>query len=419
MEIKVKEDTMLRYNKIGNIKIGSVVKGLPKIHDKILLTKSSKAGGENFEPYNDECKKGFERIKVRLPFAEKSAITNTFDTKPTSFVFINGLKYYIKEIDGMRFAFPLQSNPANRDIDLPIIALSEKSIAHITLEKKAMLSLFVMNDDNTDFLDGRMGVFQFKTESLNSLHDIGNTLNTAVLSIPTTILKMANFTLEIYTKASANDSETGEVTYVRLLPPSLKDLVDAERFVKENPSTVEYLLEMERAIKANQDKERSKAIDEQSACLFFDVESLIIEPDLSEIEKDSVSVPESVKEEKKTAKKTAVKKSSASKKANEGLLDLDFEDNTEAKVEVKAPSKAKSSNKTTAEVMKASAKETKESDVKAQAEHLASIYPGIQVKVIESAVNNFGVAETELMLKEANGNLTTMVKLISEKMRMD
>ena len=78
---------MLRYLKLGNIKIGGSQNGLPQRYNKIFVTKSYKDSGENFVVH-PEFKDGVTELKVRLPFTINLA--DTFDASPSSFISICG-----------------------------------------------------------------------------------------------------------------------------------------------------------------------------------------------------------------------------------------------------------------------------------------------------------------------------------------
>lgn len=372
---------MLRYAKLGNIKIGGSVNGLPKRYNKIFLTKSYKDNGENFVKH-PAFENGVNELKVRLPFVFD--LRNTFDASLTSFISICGYKYLIKATaSGNIIGFPLQESDSLGRV-LPSInfgAIDEGNIARLNLSHRILLTLFVMNESGTDYLDSKNGVYLFKTVSKNTFYDIDNTLR-LISTMNQDMLRLVNFTLELHTKTVQNqDGESEDLSYVRLLPPSQEEIIKAYELLQSKGNVLLPIMSsIETAIVNSRNAAIENALNESSTARFFNVETLNIEFLIDEFEQQ-VSVSEAAKKER-------------------------------TKKEV---SKKRGSKQTLAQTMiEAGSVSEREEKIKEQAKELFSRFPNIKETVIASLINNFGLDEAIVIL-ENNPTLPQVIAEISKR----
>lgn len=378
---------MLRYAKLGNIKIGGSQNGLPQRYNKIFVTKSYKDSGENFVTHPDFVN-GVNELKVRLPFTIN--LVDTFDASPSSFISICGYRYIVKGVySGQVIAMPLQEKDVN-DRFLPCInfgQLNEANFVRFGLSNRILLTLFVMNEDGTDYLDGKNGVYMFKTTSKNTFYDTDNTFR-LLNGINADLLRLVNFTLELHTKIIKNsDGENEEISYARLLPPSPSEIVKASELLKTQGNVlIPSLAAMEQAITDSRTQAIQNALNEIGACSFFGCERLDIRIEANDLDQQ-VSVSDKAKEERAKNKKNtnnAVKEKSAAKK-------------TVAKMMIEG-------------------KDKNENDVfiEEQTKILAARFPAIKDTVIASLINNFGIDEAIVIL-EKNPTLPEVIGEISTR----
>lgn len=374
---------MLRYLKLGNIKIGGSQNGLPQRYNKIFVTKSYKDSGENFVVHPDFVN-GINELKVRLPFTINLA--DTFDASPSSFISICGYRYIVKGIySGQVIAMPLQEKDVN-DRFLPCInfgQLNEANFVRFGLSNRILLTLFVMNEDGTDYLDGKNGVYMLKTISKNTFYDTDNTFR-LLNGMNADLLRLVNFTLELHTKIIKNsDGENEEISYVRLLPPSPSEIVKASELLKTQGNVlIPSLSAMEQAITDSRIEAIQNAFNEIGACSFFGCERLDIRIEENDLDQQ-VSVSDKAKEERAKNKKNinnAVKGKSAEKKTVAKMI-----------TERKEPS-------------------VTEQLIEEQTKELVSRFPNIKDTVIKSLIGNFGIDEAIVILE----NNPTLPKVIGE-----
>ena len=378
---------MLRYAKLGNIKIGGSQNGLPQRYNKIFVTKSYKDSGENFVTHPDFVN-GVNELKVRLPFTIN--LVNTFDASPSSFISICGYRYIVKGIySGQVIAMPLQEKDVN-DRFLPCInfgQLNEANFVRFGLSNRILLTLFVMNEDGTDYLDGKNGVYMFKTTSKNTFYDTDNT-SRLLNGINADLLRLVNFTLELHTKIIKNsDGENEEISYARLLPPSPSEIVKASELLKTQGNVlIPSLSAMEQAITDSRTQAIQNALNELGACSFFGCERLDIRIEANDLDQQ-VSVSDKAKEERAKNKKNA----------NSAV-------------------KGKSAEKKTVAKMMIEGKDKNENDlfVEEQTKILAARFPAIKDTVIASLINNFGIDEAIVILEE-NPTLPGVIGEISKR----
>lgn len=368
---------MLRYLKLGNIKIGGSQNGLPQRYNKIFVTKSYKDSGENFVVH-PEFKDGVTELKVRLPFTRD--LNSTFDARPTSFVTICGYKYIAKIVDNNLIAIPLQESDLSGRI-LPCInfgAINDVLYSNFQLSNRILLTLFIMNKEGTDYLDSKNGVYLLKTTSKNTFYDTDNTFR-LISGMDSDFLRLVNFTLELHTKTVTNSQgELEDISYVRLLPPSQSELIRAAELLKNHGDTlIPTLTAMEINIAESRKSTIDLAFNEQQATAFFGCDELDIQ--IEENLEEQVSVSEKAKEKKAKEKAATKSKKSVTKMITEG----------------KEPS-------------------VTEQLIEEQTKELVSKFPNIKDTVIKSLIGNFGIDEAIVIL-ENNPTLPQVIGEISKR----
>ena len=371
---------MLRYAKLGNIKIGGSQNGLPQRYNKIFVTKAYKDSGENFV-IHPKFLNGVDELKVRLPFVMD--LINTFDASPANFATICGYRYIIKGLRNAQVvALPLQEKDMN-DRLLPCInfgPLNEMSFARFELMNRSLLTLFVMNEDGTDYLDGKNGVYLFKTISKNTFYDTDNTLR-LLSGMDANLLRLVNFTLELHTKVIKNAQGEGEeISYARLLPPTPNEMVKASELLRTSGHIlIPALAKMEEEIVNSRTLAIQSALNEGEACVFFGCDRLEINVETQAFDQP-VSVSEKAKEER-------AKKKPGSSKKGKGVAEM---------------------------IIEAKEKTPKDNMIETQTKELSARFPKIKDTVIASLINNFGVDEAVAIL-EANPTLPQVIAEISKR----
>jgi hypothetical protein len=381
---------MLRYAKLGNIKIGGSQNGLPQRYNKIFVTKAYKDSGENFVVH-PKFENGVNELKVRLPFVID--LINTFDASPSNFVSICGYRYIVKGLStGQVIAMPLQEKDMN-DRFLPCInfgQLSDINFARFELSNRILLTLFVMDENGIDYLDGKNGVYMLKTNSKNTFYDTDNTFR-LLNGMNADLLRLVNFTLELHAKVIKNaQGENEEISYARILPPSPSEIVKASELLRtQGHVLIPALSAMEQAIINSRADAVQNALNELGACSFFECERLDIQIERGEFEQQ-VSVSDKAKEER-----------AKGKKADNGSSNA-----------VKAKGAEK---KSVAKMMIDGKEKTAEDEaIEEQTKALAVRFPKIKDTVIASLINNFGVDEAVVIL-ETNPTLPQVIAEISKR----
>ncbi|MGB2552762.1 hypothetical protein ACPF04_06240 [Campylobacter sp. MOP51] len=379
---------MTRYTKLGNIKIAKRVNG-QVVFDKYFTLTQTYKDGENFVPFEGAEEK-YLSLKVRLPFV--TDLSQSFITSAIRFITINGIKYLAKEIDGEVYAFLLENNEQTYP---SIISLgSVEKYGFLQLTQRPLLNLFVMNNDESDFVGGKMGIFMFKTNSINSFIEISNTLE-AIKGVNPEVLRFMSFTLEMGTKNSAV-AENGEVSYARLLPPSLQDVARAQRYHDQNEAVRVYLANMEKNILESMKEGISKAISAQQASQMFGskLEILIDEDDEFSIDA-GVGVTERAKEAKRQIKEMAERE--PNKVTAKDVIAKNKSEEPQFKPANHAPKNG-----------------TNISEADAFAKELNKEFPAIPMNMIANLWHNFGPTKTTDMVKRSNNKLPELVKIISQ-----
>lgn len=255
---------MLYLPTIGHIKFGGVQRDLPFMFEKIKLTGLSKNGAENFSPFSGSDEEGYDSLKIRLPL-----LTDSFQSGKISFVDILDNKYYVKIIGEEIYAIPF----GNRDLPVIKQPLTEQLVEKLKMQDRAILFATIpmssIDKDASDceFLGGGMGVFTFKTSSVYSTSEMNNVME-LLSSLPAYILGLLDLTIEVTSKMLSLKDKT-DVSYVRLLPPSIKDISDAAIRLQNNPIAASFIQSMFKNIKESMDAAIKSAITLDDAAKIF------------------------------------------------------------------------------------------------------------------------------------------------------
>lgn len=224
--------------KRGNIKIGTVVKGLPTILSTIHVTKPYKIDN-NFE-LDEDFNQNQKSLKFKLPYANIENFDNNFKILTSAFIKIKNFKYILNKEEDNVVAYPLDVLK-NSTKKLPIIKLglykdwSEK----LEFQTKGILECILIksNTENGDIETASGDSFLFKTSSDNSKIEIKEVLDIIKESVPADAIRFLNLKLELHTKLFKK-GQLNEVTYARIELPTDKDILLAKKmadtFGKEN-----------------------------------------------------------------------------------------------------------------------------------------------------------------------------------------
>lgn len=203
---------MLSLTKLGNLKLGIVRNGKPIQTERILVTRATKEGEENFQILDGFNPDGEEKVKISLPFDN---IDLNFEVNYVGFVTVNNVEYISKasDIGEDLILYPLDVS----DFELPSIrigALTEEMIETYNLERTGFLKCMV------EGVCGFGEVFYLKTKSIHSIRAIVDQL--------TILTKLTNGHLSgipLVLKAVKKDIKEKQVVYVSIsYEGSLKDL---------------------------------------------------------------------------------------------------------------------------------------------------------------------------------------------------
>ena len=244
---------MLYFPKVGNIKFGGMKNGLPEMFQKMKITGTSKDGEENFTPLAGTDAEGYESIQIQLPL-----LGDSFDCGLISFVDILDNKYYVKIVDEDIVMFPLN------DRNLPVIKekVTDELITRFKMETRAILFALIPGEDNT-FLGGGMSTFMYKTASSHSIGEIENVM-AFVSQLDSKVLRHLKLTLEV-TRRMINLKEREDISYVRLLLPSPKAIMEAVRASTELSEAGEFMTLVSDLIKDSKLEAVAKAITIEQA----------------------------------------------------------------------------------------------------------------------------------------------------------
>lgn len=158
---------MLSLVKIGNLKLGLIKDGRPIQTERILVTKASKDGEENFKILNGFNEDGEEKVRITLPFNNKDL---NFEINFVGFLEIYNISYIAKSsgIGQDLILYPLDEHLNRPNINVG--KLTEDLIIEYNLEKTGFLKCML------DGVSGFGEVFYFKTKSINSIKSINDQL---------------------------------------------------------------------------------------------------------------------------------------------------------------------------------------------------------------------------------------------------
>ena len=288
------KNSPLSLVKIGNIKIGLKVNGLPVPTEKILITMASKEGEENFAVFPGTNKNGEDKVNVTLPFNKPEL---NFEISLVSFAQINGKDYIIRaeREEAEIFAIPLDDR---EEKPIYLGTATRELIDRYKLERTGLLRVMV------EGISGFGEVFHFKTKSVHTIEAISNQLK--MLSILTG-KKLADMPLEL--KAYKRDNTQGEkFTFLSI---SAKDLSVIER---QRERDLSYIKDFETLYV----KSRKVTKEEARELSLTDVIDIYNKPDegfvninesneLTDIEKEVFAIKEELKIPKKIPLGTLVR----------------------------------------------------------------------------------------------------------------
>jgi hypothetical protein len=244
---------MLYFPKVGNIKFGGMKNGLPEMFQKMKITGTSKDGEENFTTLPGTEAEGYNSIQIQLPL-----LGDSFDHGKISFVDILDHKYYVKIVDEDVVMFPLN------DRNLPVIKekATEDIVNRLKMEDRAILFALIPTENN-EFLGGGMSTFMYKTASSYSIGEIENVM-AFVSKMEPKVLRHLKLTLEV-TRRMINLKEKEDVSYVRLLLPSPKDVMEAVRASNELSEAGDFMEMVYKMINESKTDAIAKAVTVEQA----------------------------------------------------------------------------------------------------------------------------------------------------------
>ena len=200
--------------KIGNLKIGKKVNGLPVPTEKILVAMTAKEGNENFAVFPGTNKNGEDSVKVSLPFNSPEL---NFEINLVSFAQINGEEYIIKTEKENADTFAISLD--DRDAQPIYLGKADQSlIKTYKLEKTGLLRVMV------EGISGFGEVFHFKTKSIHTIEAISNQLK---MLYTLTNKKLVGLPLNL--KAYKRDNSKGErFTFLSLSAANI-DVIQAQK----------------------------------------------------------------------------------------------------------------------------------------------------------------------------------------------
>lgn len=215
-------------SKRGNIKIGTVVNGMPSMLSKIHVTKSYKINNQ-FVMDND-FNNDSTSLRFRLPFANKDNFDNNLRIMNSAFIKIKNFKYILTQEGDRVIASPLDLKAGTLE-KLPTVDLGLYTdwCDKLTFNRKAILECNLINDKtedgDTETVSG--DGFLFKTSSVNSIVEMSEVLDT-INDLPSEVVRFLTLKLELYTKLY-NKGNIENLTYVRIETPTVKDILLAKK----------------------------------------------------------------------------------------------------------------------------------------------------------------------------------------------
>lgn len=196
---------MIRLPKIGNLKLGLVRNGKPIATSRILVTKATKEGLENFKILDGFNEDGVETVNISLPFDD---INLNFEVSYAGFLTIDGIEYIAKaeDIGSDIFIYPLEIENEDKT-SYNVGALTEELIEKFAMSRTGLLRCMLEN------YSGFGEVFYLKTQSINTIEVIRSQLKT-ISSL--TGDRLAGIRLRL--RAIQKDIDDKSITYISISP---------------------------------------------------------------------------------------------------------------------------------------------------------------------------------------------------------
>ncbi len=218
---------MLSLTKIGNLKLGIVKNGKPIQTSRILVTRPTKEGGENFQILDGFDSNGETKVNITLPFNDNSL---NFEVNYVGFLQLNNVAYISKSkgLGEDLILYPLEVE----NFDLPSVnvgPLTEDLIKFYNLERTGFLKCMITG------VSGFGEVFYFKTKSVHSIRAIEDQLR--ILSS----LTGGNIAgIPLVLKPVKKDLDEKQILYISIAFE--QDLISLGKLVKKalkNPVNIE------------------------------------------------------------------------------------------------------------------------------------------------------------------------------------
>lgn len=196
---------MIRLPKIGNLKLGLVRNGKPIATSRILVTKATKEGLENFKILDGFNEDGVETVNISLPFDD---INLNFEVSYTGFLTINGIEYIAKaeDIGSDILIYPLEIENEDKT-SYNVGALTEEFVEKFAMSRTGLLRCMLEN------YSGFGEVFYLKTQSINTIEVIRSQLK-IISSL--TANRLAGIRLRL--RAIQKDIDDKSITYISISP---------------------------------------------------------------------------------------------------------------------------------------------------------------------------------------------------------
>lgn len=196
---------MIRLPKIGNLKLGLVRNGKPIATSRILVTKATKEGLENFKILDGFNEDGVETVNISLPFDD---INLNFEVSYAGFLTINGIEYIAKaeDIGSDILIYPLEIENEDKT-SYNVGALTEELVEKFAMSRTGLLRCMLEN------YSGFGEVFYLKTQSINTIEVIRSQLK-IISSL--TANRLAGIRLRL--RAIQKDIDDKSITYISISP---------------------------------------------------------------------------------------------------------------------------------------------------------------------------------------------------------
>lgn len=208
---------MIRLPKIGNLKLGLVRNGKPIATSRILVTKATKEGLENFKILDGFNEDGVETVNISLPFDD---INLNFEVSYAGFLTINGIEYIAKaeDIGSDILIYPLEIENEDKT-SYNVGTLTEELVEKFAMSRTGLLRCMLEN------YSGFGEVFYLKTQSINTIEVIRSQLK--IISSLTND-RLAGIRLRL--RAIQKDIDDKSITYISISPTETlnEDIINRE-----------------------------------------------------------------------------------------------------------------------------------------------------------------------------------------------